>query len=597
MKPNITLVTGLYDMGRDKLDSSFSRDFQFYLDKFKELLESTADLPMIIFTENKVVPLIKETRKEENTQILERSSQQFRDWFEFSTLVKHLRERPEWAKQASWLEESPQAKLDLYLPFVLAKMFMMSDASITNPFNTEYFLWLDAGITNTVHKGYFSHDKILHKLETFLDPFLFLAFPYATGPEIHGFNRSALNKYCEVPNVEFVCRGGMFGGNKETIQKFNSLYYSLLASTLHAGFLGTEESLFTVLGYRYPMDINLFMLQEYGMISNFCEAVKTGVGSFVDVSSIRPKIPFTQDIVVTTLGHKEETSVLESPPEPKMEIQRPLARRDPISSLAVYCMTFNFPEQLRHTLTTIKSAYPEFFGKPSWTLLDNSTSEEAKKENLEIAKEFGFRVESYGNLGICSGRQWVAEDFAKHPEFQTMIFFEDDMGLCGKHTPPCRSGFQRYIPGLLRKSLSILALENLDFLKLNFSEFFGNNDKAWAWCNVPAELLPELFPEQPEKLDTSFIPFTRFSSIRTFEELPYALGLVHYCNWPILLTQEGSRKIYLDPVFRFPHESTIMSHSYQRQIRGEILGGVLLASPVEHHRFHHYPSEERIECL
>lgn len=592
MKPNITIVTGLYDMGRDQLDPTFQRSFQFYLDRFKELLEVSNDFPMIIFTESKVSPLIHSIRNPQITQILERTDSQFKEWFEFSSLVTLLRHRPEWYKQAFWLEESPQAKLDLYLPFVLSKMFMMSDASIMNPFKTDYFLWLDAGITNTVNKGYFSHDKILSKLDTFLDPFLFLAFPYATGSEIHGFHRSALNKYCEVPNVEFVCRGGMFGGTKDSIQKFNSLYYSLLSSTLRSGFLGTEESLFTVLAYRNPTDINLFMLQEYGMISNFCEAVKTGKGSFVDISTIRPK-PAMKIDKVDVQPAIEYCGIQE---EPKKE-ETPLQKRDLLSSLAIYCLTFNFPDQLLHTLTTIKTAYPEFFEKPSWVLLDNSTDELAKSRNQELAKEWGFRYKSHGNLGICGGRQWIAEDFANHSEFQSMIFFEDDMGLCDQFTPPCRSGFQRYVPQLLKKSLTILYNEQLDFLKLSFSEFFGNNDRAWAWCNLPQENLPDLFPEQPEKLDTSFIPYTRFSSIRTLEGLPYALGLVHYCNWPILLTQEGSRKIYLDPVFRFPHESTLMSHSYQRQVRNEIKGGVLLASPVEHHRFKHYPAEERIECL
>ena len=412
MKPNITLVTGLYNMGRDKLDPSFKRDFQFYLDRFKEFLEVTSNFPLIVFTDSQITPLINSIRSPNTTQVLERTPYQFRNWFEFSDLVTTLRCRPEWYKQASWLEESPQAKLDLYLPFVLSKMFMMSDASIMNPFGTDYFLWLDAGITNTVHKGYFSHDKILSKLDTFLDPFLFLAFPYATGPEIHGFQRSALNKYCEVPNVEFVCRGGMFGGTKDTIQKFNSLYYSLLSSTLHSGFLGTEESLFTVLAYRNPLDINLFMLQEYGMISNFCEAVKTGQGSFVDPKNFQ-------------LGHRQQTIepptniVPQSITTDSVPIQSTssLQKQDMLSSLVVYCLTFNFPEQLSYTLETIKNSYPEFFIKPSWVLLDNSTSESAKVKNLEIAKEYGFRYESHGNLGICGGRQWIAEDFAKHPEF------------------------------------------------------------------------------------------------------------------------------------------------------------------------------------
>jgi len=582
MNSNITLVTGLYDMGRGNLASSFKRDFQFYLDRFKELLETTSDYPMVVFTEPKVVPLIQSIKGAKNpkmVQIVERSSSEFLDWFEFSKKIKQLRENPSWYSQVPWLEESPQAKLDMYLPFVLGKMFMLSDSSIMDPFSTEYFLWIDAGITNTVHKGYFSHDKILNRLEPYLDPFLFLTFPYSTGPEIHGFQRNAMNNLCETPNVEFVCRGGFFGGKKESIQQFNGLYYSLLSSTLNAGLLGTEESLFTILAYRNPTSINMFMLQEYGMISNFCESVKTGKGSFVDTNRIKHQ------------------SLIESHSDIKQLAPPDLKKSDPLDFLIIYCLTFNFPDQLKHTLQTIKTSYPDIFDKPTWVLVDNSTSNEARVQNKQLAKELHFRYESHGNLGICGARQWVAEDFSSHPEFQTMLFFEDDMTLCDKFTPPCRSGFVRYVPNLIRKSISILYKENLDFLKLSFSEFFGSNEKAWAWCNVPNELLPDLFPERPERIDNDLMPATHFSAIKTFDGLAYALGLVHYCNWPILLTQEGSKKIYLDPIFRFPHESTIMSHTYQRQVKGEITGGVLLASPVEHHRFQHYPAEERIECL
>ena len=44
---NITLVTGLWNIGRDSLQEGWSRSFQHYLDKFKQLLD--VDVNMIIF--------------------------------------------------------------------------------------------------------------------------------------------------------------------------------------------------------------------------------------------------------------------------------------------------------------------------------------------------------------------------------------------------------------------------------------------------------------------------------------------------------------------------------------------------------------------
>ena len=40
----ITLVTGLWDIGRDQLAEGWSRTYQHYLDKFEKLLEVDANM-------------------------------------------------------------------------------------------------------------------------------------------------------------------------------------------------------------------------------------------------------------------------------------------------------------------------------------------------------------------------------------------------------------------------------------------------------------------------------------------------------------------------------------------------------------------------
>jgi hypothetical protein len=40
---NITLVTGLWDLGRGELSEGWSRSFKHYLNKFEELLKQKAD--------------------------------------------------------------------------------------------------------------------------------------------------------------------------------------------------------------------------------------------------------------------------------------------------------------------------------------------------------------------------------------------------------------------------------------------------------------------------------------------------------------------------------------------------------------------------
>jgi hypothetical protein len=140
-------------------------------------------------------------------------------------------------------------------------------------------------------------------------------------------------------------------------------------------------------------------------------------------------------------------------------------------------------------------------------------------------------------------------------------------------------------------------MENFDFLKWNFSEFFGDNTKQWAWHNVPAHVRAELFPEVPIKNsdDVNLAPFQKFKNIKSHRQLPYATGEIYYCNWPQVISREGNKKMFLDTKWQHPYEQTWMSQMYQDTVKGKMNFGLLLATPTEHNRFEHYNRDERRE--
>mgnify|MGYP003352231257 CR=1 FL=1 len=59
----------------------------------------------------------------------------------------------------------------MYNPLVMSKMFLLHDARLLDSFNSEYMFWIDAGLTNTVHPGYFTYDNVLDKLPKYIDKF------------------------------------------------------------------------------------------------------------------------------------------------------------------------------------------------------------------------------------------------------------------------------------------------------------------------------------------------------------------------------------------------------------------------------------------
>ena len=553
---SVTIVTGLWNIKRDELSEGWSRSFQHYLDKFSQLL----DIPynMIIFGDAELEEFVFQKRTYENTQFIVRDQSWFKG--EFYEPIQEIRTNPDWYNQVGWLSESTQARLDMYNPLVMSKPFLMHDAKILDKFGSTHLYWLDAGITNTVHPGYFTHDRVLDKL-TKIDKITFIAFPYETTTEIHGFQYKKLNELAGA-KVNKVCRGGFFGGPVEEMGNFNNQYYNLMRSTLYEKYMGTEESLFSILLYRYPEMYQYFPIEGNGLISKFFEDVKNDQHKALD--------EFKFEVVKNDLD---------------------------ITNAALYVITFNSPNQIKTLIKSMMEYDSDFVTKPQWVVLDNSTDLSTSPEYEALAKEHNMIYVKKDNLGICGGRQWVAEH-ADENGYDYYFFFEDDMFFYPKPGEVCKNGFNRYVKGLYRKSLQIAKKNNFDFLKLSFSEFYGDNRTQWAWYNVPQSFREEYWPEKPilpvQGLDPN-APKTKITKVDSFEGVPFAHGEIYYCNWPQVVSKYGNRKMFLTEKWARPFEQTWMSYMFQETIKGNLYPGILLLSPTEHDRFDHYDGNLRKE--
>ena len=213
----ITLVTGLWDIGRGDLSEGWSRSFDHYLSKFEQLLQ--VDCNMIIFGDSELEKFVNQRRSVTNTQFVLRDLNWFRN-NEFYNQIQSIRTNPKWYNLAGWLKESTQARLEMYNPLVMSKMFLLHDAVLLDKFNSEKLYWIDAGLANTVHMGYLTHDKVLPRIDDLFSNFTFICFPYVADKEIHGFD---INKMDIITGtrVDKVCRGGFFGGPVNLIRQMN----------------------------------------------------------------------------------------------------------------------------------------------------------------------------------------------------------------------------------------------------------------------------------------------------------------------------------------------------------------------------------------
>ena len=53
------------------------------------------------------------------------------------------------------------------------------------------------------------------------------------------------------------------------------------------------------------------------------------------------------------------------------------------------------------------------------------------------------------------------------------------------------------VNNLYINSLEITKKEDIDFLKMNYTEFYGDNGTQWSWYNVPQHIREEFWPNKP----------------------------------------------------------------------------------------------------
>jgi len=553
---SVTLVTGLWNIKRDTLTEGWSRTFDHYLEKFEQLLK--VENNMIIFGDPELETFVFERRSRENTQFIPREQ----DWFknDIYDKIQKIRTNPDWINQSGWLSESTQARLDMYNPLVMSKMFLLNDARIMDVFDSEYMYWIDAGITNTVHWGYFTHDKIQNKFDKLFQRFGFIAFPYQANNEIHGFSYPKINQYAGA-NVKLVCRGGLFGGSKSLISDVNGIYYNILQQTLSDGYMGTEESIFSIMLYLHSDMFDYYEIEGNGLIGKFCEDLKNDTHVLKNVNG------------VSNYSKLDEKNT------------------------AVYVITFNSPKQFETLLQSMKLYDEDFLNKPKKFLLDNSSDLSTTERYSELCNQHGFEHIKKDNLGICGGRQWIAEH-ASENNFDFYFFFEDDMFFYGGQDKVCRNGFNRHVEGIYEKSLEITKKYSLDFIKLNYSEFYGDNGTQWSWYNVPQTKREEYWPEKPtlpvHGLDPN-APRTKFNQMFSHKGIPFAIGEVYYCNWPQVVSKYGNEKMFLTTKWDRPFEQTWMSYIFQETKQGNIKPGLMMITPTEHDRFEFYDGNLRKE--
>ena len=241
-----TLVVGsMIDIGREDADG---RTDNHYWDSLEKIL--TLKNPIVMVTEKKHINKIRKMRGNFPIEFVEISTEYLEETMPSLPDIHKVFNSKEWKSQAEWMKDSVLANNKYYIPLTLIKQHYLYEVATKNPFDSDQFFWLDAGICSS-----YNLDSVIIP-ET--NPLLFnlYSYPYISNTEVHGFSITGMEKYAQHPTT-YVCRGCFFVGNLDSITKISRVYDRLYRESINDGYLGTEESLYTILSYQYPHYFNV----------------------------------------------------------------------------------------------------------------------------------------------------------------------------------------------------------------------------------------------------------------------------------------------------------------------------------------------------
>lgn len=244
-----TIVTGLFDINRIELDG---RSWNSYLNWFEKTLSINA--PMVVFVEEKTYDFVKSKRSDHNTKIIVQNIKDLNMYMykdRMDTIISS-----DSYKRTIKDSNRIECKNSLYAIIQFSKFYWMAHASKENYFNSDYFIWMDAGLSrffddlNTSNR--YPSESMESQLISFGDKAFIQTF-CCTYPDL--FNASSLNESYLLDSRSYVM-GGLFGGNKTIIpilqNKITEVFEQLM---LNKGIVNNEQ---IVLGYLFKKSPELF---------------------------------------------------------------------------------------------------------------------------------------------------------------------------------------------------------------------------------------------------------------------------------------------------------------------------------------------------
>lgn len=247
-----TIVTALYNIGRDKLTGKEAhRSFTKYLNWFKHLLWMNA--PMVIFIPYELRSYVIENRPPQYpTRIIIRkfedlSAYRYHDPIQH-TIDKMVQEPNSDGNIPEYFHNCPEFITAKYETIIFSKFDFLKEVASANPFNTEYFIWLDAG--TFYQDPPFNYNLPWpdpYKIRTLRDKFLISDFCF----DIQNTKPLADKREYLRRNQNEICAFAL-GGTRKAIDRVHSQFWHEVENALNMGVINNEQHILQLMALEHP---------------------------------------------------------------------------------------------------------------------------------------------------------------------------------------------------------------------------------------------------------------------------------------------------------------------------------------------------------
>lgn len=246
---SVTLVTSLYNINRSELDG---RKWDDYLSWFSKTLKLKS--PMVIFVENDMVDFVTKHREKLPTKIITQNLKEI-PYYCLKDRMDLVISSEDY-KNKILDPNRIECKSSLYNIIQYSKFKWVEKVSIENYFNSEYFLWVDAGLSRFFYdidlNESYPGKSALESLMSVKDNILIQVF-LSYYPDL--INADTLNIDYLKDNRSYIM-GGMFGAGKEAIKKLCAIIDNILEQMISDNIINNEQ---IALGYLYKKHPELFV--------------------------------------------------------------------------------------------------------------------------------------------------------------------------------------------------------------------------------------------------------------------------------------------------------------------------------------------------